>query len=143
MAGVYVLWFAFQLPDMIFFQEGKVGLFPDMHLSASSMLRFIIQIFVLGLCFGIIPTKYLTKRRLARSISQLKQGSDKPANVLSPRELEIFHILKKNTHISLKELSAKLNIGENTVKTHINSIYKKLKISNRKELASKFNELNS
>jgi DNA-binding CsgD family transcriptional regulator len=39
---------------------------------------------------------------------------------------------------SNKEIASELFISHNTVKTHINNIYKKLAISNREELNSFF-----
>jgi DNA-binding NarL/FixJ family response regulator len=54
---------------------------------------------------------------------------------LSQRELQILGTL----HVGqpLKELSASLFISESTLKTHLNTIYRKLKVSNRTQAVKK------
>jgi len=50
---------------------------------------------------------------------------------LSPRELKVLHFVIKG--YSNKEISDKMNISVNTVKAHINNIYRKLSVKNRSE----------
>ncbi len=54
-----------------------------------------------------------------------------PADVLSERELEVLTLIAKGA--SNKMIAASLNIGESTVKTHIQSIFHKLEVSDRTE----------
>jgi DNA-binding CsgD family transcriptional regulator len=55
---------------------------------------------------------------------------------LSPREKEIFVLLLKN--LPLKAIARELNISYSTVNTHYNSIYRKLGVSSRGELLTKY-----
>jgi DNA-binding NarL/FixJ family response regulator len=54
---------------------------------------------------------------------------------LSQRELQILATLHMGQ--PLKELSASLFISESTLKTHLNTIYRKLKVSNRTQAVKK------
>ncbi len=55
-----------------------------------------------------------------------------PKNLLlSDRELEVLQLLQNG--FSINQISKKLFITENTIKTHIKHIYKKLSVSNREE----------
>jgi LuxR family transcriptional regulator of spore coat protein len=60
---------------------------------------------------------------------------------LSPREREIFMLLLKN--FTLRQISLELNISYNTVNTHYNSIYRKLGVSSRGELLTRYGSLHS
>jgi len=51
---------------------------------------------------------------------------------LSINERKVFELLKQGK--SNKEIASELSISVNTVKSHANSIYSKLKIRSRKEL---------
>ena len=54
---------------------------------------------------------------------------------LTPKEKEVAKLIlskKKN-----KEIACELYVELSTIKTHINSIYKKLEVSSRKELTDK------
>jgi len=67
-----------------------------------------------------IPTALVAK--LAASIS---------GEALTPRELDVLTLLAQGR--SNKEMSARLNIGETTVKSHLRSIFAKLKVLSRTE----------
>lgn len=54
---------------------------------------------------------------------------------LTPQELKIANAIKEGK--TNKEIASELFISISTVKTHINSIYKKLEVGSRKELLSK------
>ena len=56
-------------------------------------------------------------------------------NPLTKREDEILRALQANT--SNKELSEKLGVSMNTLKTHLKKIYRKLNVKNKKEALSK------
>jgi DNA-binding CsgD family transcriptional regulator len=61
-------------------------------------------------------------------------------NLLSLREKEILALLGK--YKTNKEIANCLNIETSTVKCHINNLYKKLKINNRKEALETAKSLN-
>ncbi len=52
-------------------------------------------------------------------------------DVISERELEVLNLMAKGT--ANKLIAATLNIGESTVKTHIQSIFQKLEVGDRTE----------
>ena len=54
---------------------------------------------------------------------------------ISERELEVLQLLK--TGLSNQQISKRLYISENTIKTHIKHIFKKLSVSNRKDAIEK------
>lgn len=55
--------------------------------------------------------------------------SDEPVETLTPRETEILSLVAKGA--SNNDIAQKLFLKEVTVKTHLNSVFKKLKVSNR------------
>lgn len=55
---------------------------------------------------------------------------------LSPREKEILELLSKG--LLYKEISAELNISQETVRKHVYHIYEKLHVSNRIEAVNKY-----
>lgn len=52
-----------------------------------------------------------------------------PANLLTSKELEVLEMVAKGA--SNKQIADELYVKEVTVKTHLNSIFKKLKVENR------------
>lgn len=54
---------------------------------------------------------------------------------LSPREAEVAMLLMQRT--PYKQISAQLFVSENTVKTHVRNIYRKMDVSSREELLEK------
>jgi DNA-binding CsgD family transcriptional regulator len=82
-----------------------------------------ILIIVFSIIIGILLT--LNGLKLFRKNNNL-------TNSLSVQERKIFVLIKDGK--SNKEISDILNIGLNTVKSHVSSIYSKLKIGSRKEV---------
>ena len=82
-----------------------------------------ILIIVFSIIIGILLT--LNGLKLFRKNNNLTNG-------LSVQERKIFALIKDGK--SNKEISDILNIGLNTVKSHVSSIYSKLKIGSRKEV---------
>ena len=68
--------------------------------------------------------------RLLDRLSELSQQAQS-TEVLSEREREILALIARGT--SNKEIAITLNIGESTVKTHIQSIFRKLDVNDRTE----------
>ena len=58
---------------------------------------------------------------------------------ISEREYEVLQLLASGR--SNKEISAKLNVSPNTVKTHVSKLYEKLEVSRRTEAILKAREL--
>jgi two-component system NarL family response regulator len=53
---------------------------------------------------------------------------------LTPRELEILRMLAKG--LTNKQIGKALNISDNTVKNHVNSVIEKLEVCDRTEAAT-------
>lgn len=69
--------------------------------------------------------------------------SDEPVETLTLREIEVLNLVAKGANN--QTIADKLFVKEVTVKTHLNSIFKKLKVSNRTQavlLAMQMNLLN-
>jgi DNA-binding CsgD family transcriptional regulator len=77
----------------------------------------------ISLCAGYM-IKHSIKRRKGRIKKQLK--------LLSVQERKVFALLQKGK--SNKEISQELNIGVNTVKSHVSNVYSKLEINSRKDI---------
>lgn len=90
--------------------------------------------------------------RLQHLISEFEREEDRlrragidtelPSNgdLLTKREGEIVTLLAEG--LSYAEIASKLTITENTVKTHIKNIYRKLQVNNRTEAVNKARSLN-
>lgn len=74
---------------------------------------------------------------------ELPFGSDEPVEPLTLREIEVLTLVAKGSNN--QAIADKLFVKEVTVKTHLNSIFKKLKVSNRTQavlLAMQMNLIN-
>lgn len=74
---------------------------------------------------------------------ELPFGSDEPVEPLTLREIEVLTLAAKGANN--QTIADKLFVKEVTVKTHLNSIFKKLKVSNRTQavlLAMQMNLIN-
>jgi DNA-binding NarL/FixJ family response regulator len=74
---------------------------------------------------------YMTPR-IARKVMDFFQGKKKIYKALSEREIDIVNAVLEG--LSYKLIADKLYISIDTVRTHIKSIYKKLKINSKSEL---------
>lgn len=77
-------------------------------------------------------------------MQELPFGSDEPVEPLTAREIEVLSLVAKGANN--QTIADKLFVKEVTVKTHLNSIFKKLKVSNRTQavlLAMQMNILNN
>ncbi|WP_319482636.1 helix-turn-helix transcriptional regulator [uncultured Draconibacterium sp.] len=79
---------------------------------------------IIGLLLGIALMYILGKRQNMRSPN--------PIHMLTVQERNIFTLLQKGK--TNKEISDELNISLSTVKSHVNSIFSKLKVKSRKEI---------
>jgi LuxR family maltose regulon positive regulatory protein len=61
------------------------------------------------------------------------------ASALTAAELRLLPLLA--THLSFPEIAAEMFVSRNTVKSHTNSIYRKLGTSSRSQAVSRLREL--
>jgi len=74
--------------------------------------------------------------QIARKVvANFQTKRDKGLEDLSPREREILEHLAKG--LLYKEISAELNISQETVRKHVYNVYEKLHVSNRVEAINK------
>lgn len=63
-------------------------------------------------------------------------ANERQISALTTREVQILNLICQGTQN--KTIADQLHLSENTVKAHIRSIYKKMKVKNRTEAASRF-----
>ena len=78
--------------------------------------------------------KILSTQIKEKSIEQ-KEDFDSLLAALTSRQKEVYELIVSGK--TNKEIMVELFIEQSTLKTHINQIYKKLNIKNRKDLKSK------
>ena len=78
--------------------------------------------------------RWIENQSYGRAIETLlRRGDQKEGDAqLTPRELKLVQMI--GTGMRNKEIAARLEIGEGTVKTHLHRIYKKLNVESRMEL---------
>lgn len=91
------------------------------YINSLLLVPFIILVF----SFGIFIEQHKRKEKL-RKIDSFN---------LSPKEKEVAKLMLGK--MKNKEIADKLFVELSTVKTHINSIYKKVEVENRDELSKK------
>ena len=74
-----------------------------------------------------LMSKLLDERVSSHSIK--KNGYESPKEILTPREHEVLRCL--STGSSNKEIAGELYISEKTVKSHLNSIFRKFNVTKR------------
>lgn len=83
--------------------------------------------------------KYFEYVNLAKQEYKILLEKYPELSLLSVRELEVFsHLLTDKT---LSEIAMELHISYSSVHFHCKNIYKKLQISNRKQILIKYKEL--
>jgi LuxR family maltose regulon positive regulatory protein len=76
---------------------------------------------------GVLPEQTEQLRRQLDTMTAQSIG----ASALTAAELRVLPLLP--THLSLAEISARLDVSRHTVKSHVLSIYRKLGVSSRAE----------
>jgi DNA-binding NarL/FixJ family response regulator len=69
----------------------------------------------------------------------VRSGQFDPANLLTAREVEVLRFLSQG--LTTAQTGSEMFISENTVKTHIRHILKKLEVSNRAEAVARATQL--
>jgi len=93
-------------------------------------LVLILSAFVLAKIWLNIEHKRIEHK--INSIQQKKYQEQSLLDLLSEREHKVFKSIVEGK--SNKEIAHELNVALSTIKTHINNIYKALKVSNRADL---------
>ena len=86
---------------------------------------------------GGSPMSWRIARRVVRRFAQ--PGAPKPADevaLLSPRENEVLACLARG--LAYKNIAGELGLGEETIRTHIRGIYRKLQVNSRTEAVLKY-----
>lgn len=86
-------------------------------------------------CTGGAPMSCQIARKVVQFFHQAGP-SDEVSENLSPRETEILELLV--TGCFFKEIADQLGIGSETVRTHVNNIYRKLHVRSRTEAVVKY-----
>ena len=79
------------------------------------------------------PVRGVEPPSLAESFPNVdwNEAADEPVHPLTSRELDVLRYLP--TRLSNIDIGARLRISQNTVKTHLKDIYRKLRVSSRNE----------
>jgi LuxR family maltose regulon positive regulatory protein len=84
---------------------------------------------------GTLPDAIDELQRELASFSEASLG----ATSLTAAELRVLPLL--STHLSLREIGERLYISPHTVKSHTNSIYRKLEVTSRSEAVTRTHQL--
>ena len=85
---------------------------------------------------GMLPTLL---DRTERAVRRAPRGQPSPTAALTDRELAVLRLLP--TRLSQPEIAQELYVSVNTVRTHIQGIYRKLGVASREEAISHAREL--
>jgi len=87
------------------------------------------------------PTVYMEQiaKTLRDRMATSNKKSDKPENSLTKREIEILNRL--STGLPISQIASNLHISNNTIKTHLKNVYKKLGADCRESAVEKGREL--
>lgn len=98
-------------------------------------LKLDYYLCLVAVCFGV-GGWMMNKRRPAPALPPTGQSYRDPLAMLTSKEVQVLRLLAESK--TNKEIAATLFVEVSTVKTHINNIYSKLSVSNRKEARSKY-----
>lgn len=106
---------------------------------------YIVKPFILPNLLARIEAVLRRSKWQAEAASKKEKKINKDVNIdaLTPKEKEVLSLVAKGA--SNQEIADKLCVQDVTVKTHLNSIFKKLKVSNRTQavlLAMEINLIN-
>ncbi|MBL7794293.1 MAG: helix-turn-helix transcriptional regulator [Saprospiraceae bacterium] len=96
-------------------------------------LLVVVSSFLVAIYFQINSRRISSLSSQIREQSKIKsEGIDVLLNELSDRQMEVYDLIISGK--TNKEIMTELFIEQSTLKSHINQIYKKLNIKNRREL---------
>ena len=106
---------------------------------------YIVKPFILPNLLARIEAVLRRSKWQAESASKSEKKINKNVNIdaLTPKEKEVLSLVAKGA--SNQEIADKMCVQDVTIKTHLNSIFKKLKVSNRTQavlLAMEINLIN-
>jgi NarL family two-component system response regulator LiaR len=77
--------------------------------------------------------QFTIPQNVAQALYKSEPASKDAQNALTEREEEVLRLITDG--LTNRQIAIQLNIGENTVRTHVGSLLRKLELSNRTELA--------
>lgn len=102
--------------------------------SAEIILKAIRKVYEGEIWLGRAATGRIFTKLLGHSNNHASPESTRIASLTS-REREIIDVIIKQGRSTNKQIAAHLNMSEHTLRNHLSSIYSKLEVENRLELA--------
>ena len=103
-------------------------------------LKLDYYLCLVAVCFGVAGWMLNKRRPVVETVPLPTVASGKNLlAVLTSEEVLVLRLLAESK--TNKEIAAELYVELSTVKTHVNNIYTKLSVSNRKEARSKYAEM--
>ena len=134
--------------NVLFIVAGII-LMPLLNVNIEGRDYFLLSLAAgLILFLGVLPAFSLRKIRLAsqgrtvlsdmisEEIGKLKNGKGFQVDVLTQKEKEVFYLMLAG--LNNTEITEKMDISKNTLKTHVRHIYSKTGVKNRSELIFKY-----
>jgi DNA-binding CsgD family transcriptional regulator len=135
----YLLLLALILSSIAISIRGSDG---EVKLILHNYPGIITLLVTVSLCLVAIYFQ-VNKRKISNLSNQINEQSKNKSEAfqelvdgLTVRQREVYDLIISGK--SNKEIMAELFIEQSTLKTHINQIYRKLKIKNRRQLKSEF-----
>jgi len=101
-------------------------------------LLITASLFLVAIYFRINEKKFLSLSRQIKDLSKDESAAlSTLIDELTERQREVYDLIISGK--TNKEIMTELFIEQSTLKTHVNQIYKKLNIKNRRELKSRTN----
>jgi DNA-binding CsgD family transcriptional regulator len=101
-------------------------------------LKLDYYLCLVAVCFGVAGWM-LNKRHPAPILPPPERSRENLLAVLTSKEVLVLRLLAESK--TNKEIAAELFVEVSTIKTHVNNIYSKLSVNNRKEARSKYAEM--
>lgn len=101
---------------------------------AESLVKAIEKVHEGELWIDRSATGRIFRQLAEKKISQFETADQQKIGTLTRRELQTVSEITKDAAASGKLIAQRLNISENTLRNHLNSIYSKLGLSSRLEL---------
>ena len=89
---------------------------------------------VLGVTHGEVAVTHATAAQVMKNIGFGRSRNQNPSEQITARELEVLRLVARG--VSNPQISVRLQISVNTVKAHVKSIFEKLNLENRTQLAA-------